>query len=84
TFEYIRGVQDQGFDYGDLKEMSQNSLTYSFLQGGRLSDDASCQKDLKRGKDAGEVCQTYLDDNAKAAAQWDLEKRFDAFEKNYN
>ena len=84
TYEYMRGVREQGFDYGDLKHMSRNALKHSFLQGARLSLNENCQKDMKRDQGPGENCAIFLANNPKAKAQWDLEKRFKTFEAKYD
>ena len=39
--EYLRAVRDYGLGYEDLKELSRNSLEYSFIPGESLWETTS-------------------------------------------
>ena len=79
TNEYLRGAVEQGLGYADLKAMARASLEYAFLPGKSLwasagGPAAACAK-------AGKTCDAFLAKSPKAAAQWRLEREFEAFEK---
>lgn len=78
TNEYLRAATEQGLGYRDLKAMARDSLEYSFLPGASLwaagrTPVAACAK-------PGKTCETFLAGSRKAAAQWRLEREFEAFE----
>jgi adenosine deaminase len=78
TNEYLRAVTEQGLGYADLKAMARDSLDYSFLPGASLWTSgrvpvAACAK-------PGKSCEAFLAGSRKAAAQWRLEREFEAFE----
>jgi adenosine deaminase len=77
THEYMRAVIEHGVSYTQLKQISRNSLTYSFLQGSSLWD-GPCAKATGRTPPA--ACAAVLKTSPKARDQWRLERAFDAFE----
>ena len=88
--EYLRAVQDQGLDYRTLKKLARTSLDKSFLQGTSLWSSLDALQSVPEcaptatnyyGDDpVPAACQTFLDGSAKAKMQWELERRFRAFE----
>jgi adenosine deaminase len=88
THEYVRAVEQFGLTYADLKELVRNSLEYSFLPGPSLWDDQGaylrvvpeCQADKPGPGEPGATCAGFLRGSEKAAEQWELERRFEAFE----
>ncbi|GGA07354.1 adenosine deaminase [Dyella caseinilytica] len=80
THEYVRAAEDFGLGYLTLKQMARNSLTYSFLPGDSLWTSNACQNQTPGGDHPGAACHHLLDSSAKAAAQWELERRLHAFE----
>jgi adenosine deaminase len=76
TNEYVRAVTEQGLSYSQLKKISRDSLTYSFLQGRSLWDDsgerlaAPCPK-IQPAPAA--ACAAFLKSSPKANEQWKLE-----------
>ncbi len=89
THEFARAVEEFGLSYADLKELVRNSLEYSFLPGGSLFADhdygrvaAACANDAGKAEPS-EACAAYLKGSEKAAEQWELEKRFAAFEAGH-
>jgi adenosine deaminase len=77
TNEYLRAVVEQGVGYGQLKQMSRDSLTYSFLQGASLWDGPCASV---KGATPSAPCAAILKASPKARDQWRLERAFDAFE----
>ncbi len=71
TNEYVKAAQSFNLGYNDLKELSRNSLEYSFLPGESLfidHDYARCKNPLPK-------------DSKKAEMQAKLESDFAAFER---
>ncbi len=86
THEYARAAVDFGLGYLELKKMARTGLEHSFLPGESLWADAGgftrmtgvCAK----GASAG--CTEFLAKNPKAAQEWELERRYAAFEAKSN
>jgi hypothetical protein len=89
THEYVRAATTYDLDYRTLKRLSRNSLHYAFLDGASLwrsrSYDAYAApcRDADPADTAPKRCRAFLDDNAKAAAEWRLERAFVRFESSY-
>lgn len=90
THEYQRAVETYALSYGEIKQISRNALSYSFLPGDSLYPDAAAQAYVdacRRGKPGAGVpegeCAAFLANNDKARLQWGLETRFDAFEARF-
>jgi adenosine deaminase/adenosine deaminase CECR1 len=88
TNEYMRAFLEHGLSYKDLKEVSRNSLQYSFLPGKSLWADYPSKIMIPacRGEKIfrpGENCTAFLEANEKAAAQWEHERRLNKFEKRW-
>ncbi|MBL8187403.1 MAG: adenosine deaminase, partial [Acidobacteria bacterium] len=88
TREYAKAVSDHGLDYRQLKRLARNSLEHAFIGGGSLWRDASrflpvavCQSALQSATPSA-ACQSYLNANARAKLQLELEKSFAQFEKS--
>jgi adenosine deaminase len=90
THEYVRAVQTYDLHYADLKQMVRTSLEHSFLPGASLWRDpdafsrpaAACaQGSLGADKPSSE-CAAFLQSSEKAQQQWELERRFRAFESS--
>jgi adenosine deaminase len=88
TNEYARAVASYDLRYADLKKMARSGLEHAFLPGSSLwaESDAfsktvrSCAKDRLGAEKPSKVCADFLDTNEKAREQWELERRFNAFE----
>jgi adenosine deaminase len=88
THEYVRAAMEYGLGYLDLKAMARTSLEHSFLPGEGLwqkPDDFTRMKAACAGQSAGTElpgakCQALLKSSERAAEQWELERRFAAFE----
>lgn len=88
TNEYQRAVAEYGLSYKDLKQMTRDSLEYSFLEGGSLWKDAKfstrveqCSTDDPTSALLSADCSAYLDRNIKARTQWKLEGDLVRFEQ---
>ncbi len=79
THEYVRAALDFELGYDTLKQMARNSLGYSFLPGASLWSSQAC--DGQTHPDTG--CSAFLAGSEKAAMQWELERRFRAFEASH-
>ena len=90
THEYARGVEEQNLTYLDLKRSARTSLEHAFLQGESLysaPDDfahrnPACAASITSTAELTPACKTFLVANEKAAAQYELEARFAAFESS--
>ena len=88
THEYVRAAMDYRLSYAQLKTMARTGMEYDFLPGESLwatEDDFRAVRDDCRGQVLGSEkpshrCQSFLDGSEKAAAQWELERRFRRFE----
>jgi len=90
SVEYLKGAEDQGLGYVQLKTMARNSLQYAFIAGASLWSDArrfgpvaQCAHDLDEMKLTSNTCRQFLDANEKAKLQWQLEQDFTAFEHEW-
>jgi adenosine deaminase/adenosine deaminase CECR1 len=86
--EYLRAAQTYGMSYPQLKQLSRNSLEYSFLPGaslwrdaGRARPAAACRNDRIGADKPSAACRAHLTGSQRASRQWALEAAFDAFEK---
>lgn len=87
--EYLRGAQDQQLTYLQLKRMARDSLEHSFLPGGSLwssietatpASECAPTATMGVGDPPDATCQAFLDKSERAAMQWEMERRFRAFE----
>ena len=91
THEYLRAALDYRLGYRDLKQLARTSLEHSFLAGASLwaatdsftTPAAACQAQPLGGDKPSPRCKSFLDGSEKAAAQWELERRFRAFEAKF-
>jgi adenosine deaminase len=90
TNEYVRAVESYDLSYADLKLLARNSLEYSFLPGASLwaGPDFARSAEACGGAVAGadkpsSACETFLKGSKKAEQQWELERRFSAFEAGF-
>ena len=91
THEYVRAALDYRLSYADLKQLARTGMEHDFLPGTSLwaaPDRFGVVVAACRGQIAGAVnpaarCKAFLEANPKAAAQWELERRFRAFEAKF-
>ena len=89
TNEYVRAALEQGLSYKQLKQISRNSLTWSFLPGASLWSNPmmsekvlACRSDHTHSKSLSGTCKSYLANSEKADAQWKLELALAHFESS--
>jgi adenosine deaminase len=88
THDYVKGAEEQGLGYVDLKTMARTSLEHAFLAGESLwaaPDDfarrkAVCAAPIVASSEPTAVCGAFLKANERAAEQWEMERRFAVFE----
>lgn len=89
--EYLRATEDQGLGYLQLKMMARNSLEYAFIAGASLWSDAQkltpvsqCALDQSTRAALSTNCRNFLEGNDRARLEWELERSFAEFEKEYD
>ena len=90
TQEYVKGAEEQGLSYMDLKTMARTSLEHAFLAGQSLwmhADDfrlrtPACAQAITATSQPATACAAFLSANERAAEQWEMERRFAVFESN--
>ncbi len=88
SHEYVRAVQSYDLTYADLKQIVRASLEHSFLPGASLWQERDvftttvpdCRGDTAGSDQPGASCAIFLKASEKATQQWELERRFGAFE----
>lgn len=91
THEYTRAAMDFHLGYPDLKKMARTGLEHSFLPGESLwlhPDDfrrmkAACARVLPGSEDPPASCREILRTSERAAQEWELERRLNAFERSF-
>jgi adenosine deaminase len=91
THEYVRAVQTYNLRYTDLKKLVRTGLEHAFLPGPSLwatPDDfsrthAACSADSLGAESPSADCATFLQSSERARQQWELERRFRAFESTF-
>jgi adenosine deaminase len=91
THEYVRAALDYHLRYADLKQLARAGLEHSFLPGQSLwaapdsftASVAACRLQALGSGAPSMSCKDFLDSSQKAAAQWELERRFRAFELRF-
>jgi len=91
THEYVRAVETYGLTYADLKQMVRTSIEHAFLPGASLwhhrdsfgHPSSSCSQDVLGADKPSSGCAAFLQSSEKARQQWELERRFRAFESSH-
>lgn len=91
THEYVRAALDYHLTYADLKQLARTGMEHNFLSGESLwtrPDEftipaAACKGQAPGAEKPSAACKAFLDKNEKAAAQWELERRFREFEGKF-
>jgi adenosine deaminase len=89
THEYVMAAREYHLIYADMKELARTGMEHDFLPGASLwakPDDfrepvMECRGQLIGGERPSAACKAFLEKSEKAAAQWELERRFRAFEE---
>ena len=88
THEYVRAVQTYDLHYLDLKQLVRTGVEHAFLPGNSLwaapdkfaAAVEACSHDQLGAEKPSGSCMIFLKSSEKAQQQWELEKRFHAFE----
>jgi adenosine deaminase len=91
THEYIRAVQEFNLTYADLKKLARTSVAHTFLSGEDLwaASDAftktasACAADTLGIETPSQKCAAFLKSSEHARQEWELERRFRAFEASF-
>jgi adenosine deaminase len=91
THEYVRAALDYHLSYEDLKQLARTGMEHNFLPGQSLwaSRDvftvaaAPCKGVALGDANPASECKMFLEGSEKAAAQWELERRFRVFEAKW-
>ena len=91
THEYQRAALDYHLTYEDLKQLARTGMDHNFLPGEDLwaEDDnytvpaTACHGQVLGGDSPSDACKAFLGQSEKAAAEWELERRFRAFESRF-
>jgi adenosine deaminase len=89
THEYVMAAREYHLTYADLKDLARTGMEHAFLPGASLwarPDDfrepaAACRGQALGGERPAAGCKAFLEKSEKAAAQWELERRFREFEE---
>ena len=88
THEYVRAVQTYDLKYLDLKQMVRTGIEHIFVPGASLwaapdrfvAPVAACVHDKLGSDKPSAACAAFLKSSERARQQWELERRFLAFE----
>jgi adenosine deaminase len=88
THEFVRAVESYALTYADLKQMVRTSLEHNFLPGASLWREqdlftrpvAACSSEFLGAEKPSGACAAFLKSSEKAQREWELERRFRAFE----
>jgi adenosine deaminase len=91
TNEYVRAALDYHLSYQDLKQLARTGMEHNFLPGASLWAEpdafttpvAACKAQVLGSDKPTAGCKAFLDASEKATAQWELERRFRAFEGKF-
>jgi len=91
THEYVRAANDYHLRYADLKQLARTGMEHNFLPGESLwaapdvfaTPASACKGQVIGGAKPSAKCKGLLDGSEKAAAQWELERRFIEFEAKF-
>jgi len=92
THEYQRAVETYHLTYLDLKQLARTSIEHSFLPGADLwlQEDKfqrvvpACAADALGSASPFARCAAFLAASEKARQEWELERRFNAFENSFS
>lgn len=92
THEYVRAADTYPLTYRDLKLMVRTSIEHTFLPGASLWERvtpekldtpvAACRGQIGSAQPSG-ACAALIRSSEKAQQEWDLERRFHAFEASF-
>jgi adenosine deaminase len=88
THEYVRAAQTYDLHYLDVKQLVRTGLEHTFLPGPSLwahpdtftTPVTGCAHDPLGAEKPSTPCASFLKSSEKAQQQWELERRFHAWE----
>lgn len=81
THQYVEAVRQHEIGYATIKQINRNALTYSFLPGKSLWEDANHAVPVAECRDLhSDNCLHFTADSQKATLQRSLELKLDIFE----
>jgi adenosine deaminase len=91
THEFVRAAKDYHLSYEQLKTMARTGMEHDFLPGESVwatEDDfrtaqGSCRGQILGSEKPSAACKAFLDKSENATAEWELERRFRAFEARF-
>jgi len=91
THEYVRAALDYHLSYADLKQLARTGMEHDFLPGESLwahpdeftAPARACKAQTLGADNPSASCREFLHASEKAAAQWELERRFREFESRF-
>ncbi len=91
THEYERAVETFALSYADLKGMVRTSIEHSFLPGASLWQERDkfdrtvpdCSGEVLGAEKPSSKCAAFLQSSERGQQQWELERRFAAFEASH-
>ena len=91
TGEYTRAAIDYRLTYPELKDLARTGMEHNFLPGPSLWArpdnftvlNVACKAQSPGADNPSAACRQFLATSQKAAAQWELEHRFHAFEASF-
>ncbi len=91
THEYVRAVETYALTYADLKQLVRTGLEHDFLPGPSLWREpdvftrpvTACSVEFLGAEKPSANCAAFLKSSEKAQQQWELERRFRAFESTH-
>jgi len=90
THEYVRAVETYNLQYLDLKQMVRTGVHHIFLPGPSLwaapdkftATVSACSRDSRGSEKPSAPCAAFLASSQKAQQEWELERRFYAWESS--
>ena len=91
SHEYVRAANEYHLSYAELKQLARTGMEHDFLPGASLwvapdvfnVPSPACRGQIVGGAKPSESFRSFLSANEKAAAQWELERRFHEFEAKF-
>ena len=91
THEYEMAALEYHLGYADLKQLARTSMEHDFLPGESLWAEpdefgvavTACRGQALGGDQPTPACKDFLAASQKAAAQWELERRFRRYEAQF-
>ena len=83
THQYVDAVIHHHLDYNTIKAINRNALTYSFLPGKNLWENAEHARRVPECLHLFSTsCHRFIRSNLKAKLQWQLERKLLVFERD--